>query len=129
MRGQQIIELSIHILFMLLITIGLISLLVGISQNLDKQTTQKKAELILNKVEYNIIAFCFYSKLYNTTIVEFVNLPNSINGHQYEIIGNGTLLRFISGDVIISREANATGYFSSGRSMKITCNSVATISN
>ncbi len=130
MRSQQVLELSIHILFMLLITLGVISLLGEVSSMVDHTTMKKKANLIMNKVEYNVVSLCYYSKKYKTELTEFVNLPQKINEHQYEIIGNGTHVKLIVSDYVLIREINATGYYHSGTLMKVTCNgTTAKISN
>ncbi len=130
MRSQQLIELSIHILFMLLITIGVLTLLFNISDEVDMTTSTKKANLILNKLEYNTLSLCYYSKKYNSSVNENLIMPKAINGHQYEIVGNGTSVKLISNGLIISRDLNVTGNYYSGRPVKIVCDkNSARISN
>ncbi len=115
---------------MLLIIIGLLAILNGLEENLDQTTSEKKARLILNKVEYNVVSLCYYSKVYDANLTEFVSLPKNINGHQYELFGNGTHIKLVVSDKILTRKLNVSGIYTSGRIMKIECNgTVAKISN
>ena len=120
MRSQVVIGEILNILIMLFILSGVFAIFSAIDLKVDRYTTEKKMDLILNKIEYQSLELCYESQLYNSTVGRWVYLPSSINFHKYGIMGNGTSIRIICNGMSLSRNLNATGS-AYGNGIRITC--------
>ena len=121
MKSQIIIGETFHILLMLIIILGVFAIFSSITNKIDDYTTEKKMELIMDKVVYNSYETCYESKIYNSTITKLVWLPQRINFNSYEIRGNGTHLLIETKGKLLMEKINASGVFIPGRNIKISC--------
>ena len=121
MKSQIIIGETFHILIMLIIILGVFAIFSSISNKIYDYTTEKKMELILDKIIYNSYETCYESNSYNSTITEMVWLPQNINFNSYEVIGNGSYVSIETKNKILYKKANISGVFIPGRNIKILC--------
>ena len=121
MKSQIIIGETFHILLMLIIILGVFAIFSSISNKVYDYTTEKKMELILDKVIYNSYETCYESNNYNSTITKLVWLPQKINFNSYEIRGNGSYVIIETKGEILKKKANIYGIFIPGRNIKISC--------
>ena len=121
MKSQIIIGETFHILLMLIIILGVFALFSSISNKVYDYTTEKKMELILDKIIYNSYETCYESKVYNSTITKLVWLPQRINFNSYEIMGNGSYITIETKGKVLKQRLNAEGTFVPGRNIKISC--------
>ncbi len=120
MRSQIVIGEVLNILIMLFIISGIFAIFSSIEYKYDKYTSQKKMELILDKVDYESKEICYESKIFNSTIERWINLPNTINLHKYQLMGNGTELSISCNGMVLKKRENIMG-MSFGGNIKLEC--------